>query len=61
MIVTLMVVLVLTFFFLKDGHHFRPWLREATGRRTGWHLTELLTRERNANKREADADEDGIY
>ena len=44
MIVTLMVVLVLTFFFLKDGHHFLPWLREATGRRTGWHLTELLTR-----------------
>lgn len=43
-IVTLMVVLVLTFFFLKDGHRFLPWLREATGRRTGWHLTELLTR-----------------
>ncbi|MGO2425138.1 MAG: AI-2E family transporter [Corynebacterium flavescens] len=43
-LVTLFIVLVLTFFFLKDGHHFLPWLRKATGRRTGWHLTELLTR-----------------
>ncbi|MDO5032797.1 AI-2E family transporter [Corynebacterium sp.] len=42
--VTLLIVLVLTFFFLKDGHRFLPWLREATGRRTGWHLTEMLTR-----------------
>lgn len=44
MIITLFVVLVLTFFFLKDGHKFLPWLRRATGRRTGWHMTELLTR-----------------
>ncbi len=43
-VVTLLVVLVLTFFFLKDGHKFLGWLREATGRRAGWHLTELLTR-----------------
>nr|WP_245533837.1 AI-2E family transporter [Corynebacterium lubricantis] len=43
-IVTLGVVLVLTFFFLKDGHKFLPWLRKATGRRVGMHATELLTR-----------------
>nr|WP_083984375.1 AI-2E family transporter [Corynebacterium epidermidicanis] len=42
--VTLGVVLVLTFFFLKDGDSFLPWLRSVTGRRAGWHLTELLTR-----------------
>lgn len=43
-VVTLFIIVVLTFFFLKDGHNFLPWLRDATGRRTGWHLTELLTR-----------------
>lgn len=43
-VVTLFIVIVLTFFFLKDGPRFLPWLRKATGRRTGWHLTELLTR-----------------
>lgn len=42
--VTLMVLFVLTFFFLKDGHRFLPWLRTATGGRTGLYLTELLTR-----------------
>lgn len=44
LVITLFIMLVMTFFFLKDGHKFLPWLREATGRRTGWHLTELLTR-----------------
>lgn len=43
-LVTLGIVLVLTFFFLKDGHRFLPWLRTITGQRAGWHLTELLTR-----------------
>lgn len=42
--VTLMVLVVLTFFFLKDGHRFLPWLRSATGGRAGLYLTELLTR-----------------
>lgn len=42
--VTLMVLFVLTFFFLKDGHRFLPWLRSATGGRTGLYSTELLTR-----------------
>lgn len=44
LVVSLMVVLVLTFFFLKDGHRFLPWVRSATGGRSGLHATELLTR-----------------
>ncbi|WP_245990544.1 AI-2E family transporter [Corynebacterium pseudopelargi] len=43
-VATLAIVFVLTFFFLKDGDRFLPWLRSVTGRRAGWHLTELLTR-----------------
>ncbi|MCT2153710.1 AI-2E family transporter [Corynebacterium sanguinis] len=44
LIVTLTVVLVLTFFFLKDGPRFLPWLRATAGGRPGLHATELLTR-----------------
>lgn len=43
-IITLFMVLVLTVFFLKDGHKFLPAVRDITGRRAGWHLTEVLTR-----------------
>ena len=43
-LVTTGVVLILTFFFLKDGDRFLPWLRDVVGKRAGWHLTELLTR-----------------
>lgn len=46
-IVTLGIVLVLTFFFLKDGDNFLPWVRSIVGRRAGWHLTEWLTRSWN--------------
>lgn len=42
--VTLALVLVLTFFFLKDGPTFLPWVRRVTGRSAGRHLTELFTR-----------------
>ncbi len=42
--VTLVVMLVLTFFFLKDGERFLPWMRRYTGEKAGWHLTEVLTR-----------------
>lgn len=45
--VTLVVMLVLTFFFIKDGQDFLPWVRRLTGRRLGWHLTEVLTRSWN--------------
>lgn len=43
-VITLFMVFVLVIFFLKDGHHFLPWLRSVMGRRGGWHATELLTR-----------------
>lgn len=43
-LVTMFVMLVLTFFFLKDGENFLPLVRRVTGRRVGWHLTEVLTR-----------------
>jgi putative heme transporter len=43
-LITLGLVLVLTFFFIKDGPRFLPWLRAVSGRRAGRHLTELLTR-----------------
>lgn len=42
--VTVMLVLVLTFFFLKDGPQFMPWVRKVTGRTAGMHLTEALGR-----------------
>lgn len=38
------LALILTFFFLKDGPRFLPWLRTAVGRSAGAHLTEALTR-----------------
>ncbi|MDO5668580.1 MAG: AI-2E family transporter [Corynebacterium sp.] len=44
MMFTLFVVIVLTFFFLKDGHRFLPWARSVSGRRIGWHVTESMTR-----------------
>ena len=43
-LVTLGVMLVLTFFFLKDGHRFLPWVRSVSGRRAGWQFTEVLSR-----------------
>ena len=43
-LITLFVMLVLIFFFLKDGEKFLPMVRRITGRRVGWHLTEVLTR-----------------
>ncbi len=43
-LVTLALMLVLLFFFLKDGPKFLPWVRRTTGRTVGRHLTEALTR-----------------
>lgn len=43
-IVTVLLMLVLTFFFLKDGAAFLGWTRRVVGRRTGFHASELLTR-----------------
>lgn len=38
------VSLILTFFFLKDGARFLPWMRVTFGRGAGAHFTEALTR-----------------
>lgn len=43
-LVTTVLVLVLTFFFLKDGHRFLPWVRKSVGRTAGLYLTEALAR-----------------
>lgn len=43
-LITLFLVLVLTFFFLKDGAHFLPAVRHIAGRRAGQHLSEMLSR-----------------
>jgi len=44
---TLVLTLILSFFFLKDGDRFLPWLRKYTGVKAGWHLTEVLMRSWN--------------
>ncbi|MEV6430650.1 AI-2E family transporter [Nocardia sp. NPDC051463] len=43
-IVTLVLVLTLSFFFIKDGPRFMPWLHSTLGSRTGRHLEEVLNR-----------------
>ncbi|WP_435198734.1 AI-2E family transporter [Janibacter sp. GS2] len=43
-LVTLALVLVLVFFFLKDGPQFLPFVRRVAGERAGAHLTEAATR-----------------
>ena len=43
-IATGVICLVLTFFFLKDGPKFLPWVRRTTGPTWGYHLTEVLSR-----------------
>lgn len=44
LVVTLVLVLVLTFFFIKDGPRFLPFVRRIAGRNAGRHLTEVATR-----------------
>ncbi|HKJ12304.1 MAG TPA: AI-2E family transporter [Ornithinimicrobium sp.] len=43
-VVNTVLVLALTFFFLKDGHRFPAWQRSVVGRGAGRHLTEVLAR-----------------
>nr|WP_231980084.1 AI-2E family transporter [Tessaracoccus coleopterorum] len=43
-VVTLLTMLIITFFMLKDGSKFVGWVRGLVGRRAGFHATELLTR-----------------
>lgn len=43
-LINLVVIAFLTFFFLKDGRRFQPWLRGVTGPSVGTHLVEVSTR-----------------
>ncbi|WP_432559633.1 AI-2E family transporter [Granulicoccus sp. GXG6511] len=43
-LITIILVLMLTFFFLKDGDRFLPAVRLLAGRRAGQHLSEVLAR-----------------
>jgi predicted PurR-regulated permease PerM len=43
-IVTFVLVVVLTFFFMKDGDRFVPWVRRVSGERAGRHLAEVFSR-----------------
>lgn len=43
-LVTIFLVLVLSFFFVKDGPRFIPWMHKFTGGRSGRHLEEVLVR-----------------
>ncbi len=46
-VVTLVLMLVLTFFFLKDGDRFLPWVRQYVGAKAGFHITEVSMRSWN--------------
>ena len=43
-VVAALIMLFVTFFIIKDGDKFLPWLRKYTGNSTGWHITELGAR-----------------
>ena len=43
-LVTIFLVLVLSFFFIKDGPKFLPWLHKFLGGRSGRHFEEVLVR-----------------
>ena len=43
-LVTVFVMFIISFFILKDGDNFLPWMRKYTGASIGWHVTELFTR-----------------
>lgn len=40
-VVNFVVIMMLTFFFIKDGHNFVPFLEKSGGRRAGGHLAEV--------------------
>lgn len=43
-VINLVLVLMLSFFFVKDGHRFLPWLRTLGGQRGGEHTAEVMGR-----------------
>ncbi|MGW0324160.1 AI-2E family transporter [Nocardia sp. NPDC055165] len=44
LLITLFLVLVLVFFFLKDGPRFLPWMHQVFGNRSGRHVEAVLER-----------------
>lgn len=43
-LVNTVLVLILTFLFIKDGHRFIPFVEKVGGRRAGAHLAEVISR-----------------
>ena len=43
-VVNLVLVLMLSFFFVKDGHKFLPWMKTLGGRRGGEHTAAVMSR-----------------
>ena len=43
-LVNTVLVLILTFLIIKDGHRFLPWLETLGGRRVGGHIREMFAR-----------------
>ena len=43
-VINLVLILMLTFFFAKDGHKFLPWMKTLGGRRAGEHTAEVMER-----------------
>lgn len=43
-VINAVLVLVLSFLFVKDGHRFLPWVRRVVGDRAGTHATAILER-----------------
>lgn len=43
-LITVFLVLVLVFFFLKDGSRFLPWMHRVSGNRSGRHVEAVLER-----------------
>lgn len=43
-LINLVLMLILTFLFIKDGHRFLPWVSAIGGRRVGGHFVEVISR-----------------
>lgn len=43
-VINLVLILMLTFFFVKDGHKFLPWVKTLGGARSGQHVADVLDR-----------------
>lgn len=43
-LINLVLMLILTFLFIKDGHRFLPWVSAIGGERVGGHFVEVIAR-----------------